>query len=55
MCQKCVDAMQKHFPEVPGDLMYDFLMEETAFPFACGDAIEKQLAELAETRSSGAP
>ena len=48
MCQLCVDAVRRYFPDVPDDDYGDFLMTATAFPCAGGEHVAKQLEEMAE-------
>jgi hypothetical protein len=48
MCQKCYDAVKRHWPELPEEDYGALLMSATAFPLAGPDAIEKQLADLAQ-------
>lgn len=46
MCQKCIDAVKKHFPKLPKKHYGELLMSATAFPFGEPEYIEKQLKEL---------
>ena len=52
MCQKCVDAMEQWFPDLPREYYHDFLMATTAFPFTSGEDTKRQVAEMAR-RSGG--
>lgn len=54
MCQQCVDACRKYFPELgDGPEMGAFLMGYTAFPFADPEHVERQIAALARRRDRG--
>jgi hypothetical protein len=46
MCQKCVDAMKKYFPEIHEDQYGDILMNYTSFPFGDAEQIEAQVKHL---------
>lgn len=46
MCQKCIDAVKKHYPNLPKKDYGELLMSATAFPFGQPEYIEKQLKEL---------
>lgn len=46
MCQQCVDAVGKYFPDLKGKDVADLLMECTSFPMGEPDQIRAQLAEL---------
>ncbi len=48
MCQQCVDAVRKHWPDLPEDQYGELLWGATAFPFACGEETANQVAEMAE-------
>lgn len=48
MCQRCVDAVRKYYPQVSDEDMGDFLMAATAFPAGGSDLIERQLKEAKE-------
>ena len=52
MCQKCIDAVKKHYPDLPEKDWGDLLMSATAFPFGDPETIERQLAE-AKANSDG--
>jgi len=45
MCERCVDAVRKHFPDVDDDRISEILWEHTAFPMGQPDQIERQVAE----------
>jgi hypothetical protein len=47
MCQKCVDAVKKHWPDLPEEDYGTLLMSATAFPMADAEYIENQLEDLA--------
>jgi hypothetical protein len=46
MCQKCVDAVKRYYPDLPESDYGTLLLGATAFPFGGPDIIEKQLAEV---------
>lgn len=48
MCQKCVDALNKYYPDVPDDQVGTFLMCTTCFPAGDADTIARQLQEMYE-------
>jgi hypothetical protein len=48
MCEKCVEAVKKWYPELPEDQWDDLLMDATCFPFGSPEMVEKQLKELRE-------
>ena len=48
MCQKCVDAVQKYYPNLPEEDWSRLLWGATAFPMGDAEQIEEQLAELIE-------
>jgi hypothetical protein len=52
MCQKCLDTLVKHFPDLPEEYQDHFLMEFTAYGFADPETIEEQIASL-HKRSKG--
>jgi hypothetical protein len=47
MCKQCVEAVKKHWPDLPEDDYGTLLMSATAFPMADPDYIEEQVAKLA--------
>jgi len=49
MCTKCVEALDRHFPDLSGKEQMDVLWEFTAFPAGSAETIERQLAEHAAT------
>jgi hypothetical protein len=50
MCQKCVDAVARHYPGFTEEQQYELLVAATCFPFGSPEQVEKQLIELrAET------
>jgi len=53
MCQQCVDACRRHFPEISDQEIGNFLFGFTAFPFADPEHLEKQLAAMARRRDRG--
>lgn len=48
MCQKCVDAIQKYWPNLPETDWHDLLWAATAYPFGDGDYVAAQVKEKAE-------
>jgi hypothetical protein len=46
MCEKCVKAVDKYFPDCPLEFYGDFLITSTAFPAGSPETIEAQLKEL---------
>ena len=48
MCEKCVEAATRYFPNLSEHEIGELLMGATAFPFGDAEYIEKQLAELKE-------
>lgn len=53
MCQKCHEALMKHFPDISDADGGRLLMSCTAFPFADPEQLEVQLGEIAERRRAG--
>ena len=51
MCQKCLDSVKEHFPDLSEDEAGDLLMEFTAFPFGSHEYVDGQLAALAAARA----
>ncbi len=45
MCEKCVAAVQKYYPDLPEEDWSDLLWGATAFPMGSPEQIEEQLAE----------
>ncbi len=43
MCAECVESLERVFPGQPEEVSYEILIGMTAFPFAHGPVIEKQL------------
>lgn len=43
MCQICVDAVKRHYPDVPDEEYGRFLMGTTCYPFGDGRLVEEQL------------
>jgi len=48
MCEKCLLAVKKYYPDLPESDYGELLMSATAFPFGHGETIEKQLKEASE-------
>ena len=44
MCQKCVDAVRLHYPQLPEKDYGSFLMGATCFPFGEPEQVAEQLA-----------
>lgn len=49
MCRKCIDAVHRYFPDCPEDEIGEFLIAATCWPLGCGDEVERQLREHAES------
>jgi hypothetical protein len=47
MCQKCLDAARRHFPDKTDEQRAGILIGATCFPFGSPEETDKQLAELA--------
>ena len=47
VCQKCVDAIEQHFPGLSPQQQGDFLMGATGFPFVSPEAVVRQIEEMA--------
>jgi len=45
MCQQCLEACQRIYPDLPEDKYHDLLMGATAFPAGGPATIERQLQE----------
>ena len=50
MCQHCVDALQKNFPDLPEKDAVALLWEFTSFPFGSHEQVQQELVELAAQR-----
>ncbi len=48
MCQLCLDACKKYWPDLNDEDRSTLLMGATAFPFGCGEGIAAQLKDMAE-------
>ena len=46
MCEKCIEAVEQTFPDVPKEEIGSFLMNCTAFPMGSTELIAEQLQEL---------
>ena len=46
MCQKCVDAVKLHYPQLPEKDYGEFLMGVTCFPFGEPEQVAEQLKTL---------
>jgi len=47
MCQQCLDAVQKHWPDLTPSEAHTLLWEATCFPFGRPEQIEAQVEILA--------
>lgn len=47
MCKQCIEAVRKHWPDLPNDQYGDLLWCTTAFPFGGPEIVEPQLEEMA--------
>jgi hypothetical protein len=52
MCEKCVEFLQKYFPELPEKEAITLLLEETSFPFGSFETVEKQLMEIYQNKQN---
>lgn len=48
MCEKCVEAVRKYFPNLSQEDYGELLMGATCFPFGPPEMVEAQLKELQE-------
>ena len=48
MCQRCIDAVKRHWPDLPEVDYHRLLWNCTAFPVAPPEVIEQQVREMAE-------
>ena len=48
MCQRCLDAVKRHWPDLSETEQGILLWNATAFPFSGPETTEKQLKEMAE-------
>ena len=46
MCEKCIAAVEKHYPELSDEEGGELLISATCFPFGSPEQIEDQLIEL---------
>jgi hypothetical protein len=46
MCQRCYDALQKHYPHLSDEDKINILWSATAYPMAEAETIERQIAEV---------
>lgn len=53
MCNLCVDAMDRHFPDMDRNDYYLFLIEFTAFPFSSAGETARQIESLSKGVSEG--
>ena len=48
MCEKCLLAVKKYYPDLPESDYGDLLMSATAFPHGNHETVERQLKETRE-------
>ncbi len=48
MCQKCLDAVKRYWPDLPKEDYGELLFSCTAFPFADLETTKQQIREMAE-------
>jgi hypothetical protein len=48
MCEQCLAAIKKYYPDLPESDYGVLLMNATAYPFGCGKTVERQLKETSE-------
>lgn len=48
MCQRCVEAIQRHYPHLTEQEGGELLMGATCWPMGTPEMVEKQLIELKE-------
>ena len=48
MCQKCIDAVKKFWPDLPENQYSDLLWNITCFPFGDHNDVLSQVKEMAE-------
>jgi hypothetical protein len=48
MCEKCVEAVKRWYPELPENQWSGLLLGATCFPFGGPEQVEEQLKELRE-------
>lgn len=46
MCQACVEAVKRHYPQLPDKDYGGFLMAVTCFPFGDPERVDEQLATM---------
>ena len=52
MCEKCIEALNRYFPNLSEKEAGDLLWNETTFPFGTAERIVKQLQDLANRAAS---
>lgn len=48
MCQKCLDAVKRWWPDLPKEQYGEMLWSVTCFPFGGAEQIESQIKDMAE-------
>ena len=48
MCEQCLAAIKKYYPDLPESDYGELLISATAFPFGHGETVERQLKETSE-------
>ena len=48
MCEQCLAAIKKYYPNLPESDYGELLTSATAFPFGHGETVERQLKEASE-------
>ena len=46
MCQKCIDAAKRHYPDFSDEEVGALLMNATCFPFGSPELVERQIIEV---------
>ena len=46
MCQRCLDAVKTHWPNLPDEHIGTLLMGATCFPFGPAERVEQQVVDL---------
>ena len=51
MCEKCVDALDKYWPDLSKEERDELLWDGTCYPFGSGEQVAAQLKDLQRTRA----